>query len=197
MYFTCYTSTLHRNVSGTLSVAGYTDDHAIYGSFKAGHLPSQNSTMSDLQSSLQDVERWMQQHRLKMNSDKSEFVIFGSNRLLPQCSINEISVANATVTRTYHVKLRGVLLDENLTFKQHISMKSRVAAVAMYNIKKLKKYLDRPTCLKLANALVFSHMDYCNSLFINLPSTTLAPFQRIQNLTAKIILDGSEGRVLI
>ena len=54
------------------------------------------------------------------------------------------------------------------------------------------KYLDRPTCLKLANALVFSHMDYCNSLFITLHLTTLAPFQRIQNLTAKIILDGSK-----
>ena len=83
-------------------------------------------------------------------------------------------------------------MDENLTFKRHISLKTRAAALSMYNIRKLRQYLDRPTCLKLANALVFSHMDYCNSLFVNLPKKTLAPLQRIQNLTAKIILNWSK-----
>ena len=35
-------------------------------------------------------------------------------------------------------------------------------------------------------------MDYGNSLFINLPKITLHPFQRIQNYTAKVILQRSK-----
>ena len=35
-------------------------------------------------------------------------------------------------------------------------------------------------------------MDYCNSLFVNLPKTSLQPLQRIQNFTAKIILQKSK-----
>ena len=58
----------------------------------------------------------------------------------------------------------------------------------MFNLKKFKRHLDRGNCLKNANALIFSHMDYANSVFINLPKLTLHHFQRIQNMTAKIIL---------
>lgn len=62
----------------------------------------------------------------------------------------------------------------------------------MFNLKKLRRHLNRGNCLKLANALVFSHMDYCNSLFVNLPKETLKSFQRIQNFTAKMILGESK-----
>ena len=127
-----------------------------------------------------------------MNDSKSEFVIFGSSRSLPKCTIQQIGIADTVVSRSKNVKVLGVSMDENLTFKRHIALKTRAAALSMYNIRKLRQYLDRPTCLKLANALVFSHMDYCNSLFVNLPKKTLAPFQRIQNLTAKIILNWSK-----
>ncbi|PIK42822.1 putative RNA-directed DNA polymerase from transposon X-element [Apostichopus japonicus] len=71
-------------------------------------------------------------------------------------------------------------------------MKARASALAMFNLKKIRKYLDKSTCLKIANATIFSHMDYCNGLFINLPASTLHPLQRIQNYTAKIILGRSK-----
>ena len=53
-------------------------------------------------------------------------------------------------------------------------------------MKKLRRYLTKSNCLKLVNALVFSHLDYCNSLLINLPKNTIRPFQRIQNFAAKM-----------
>ena len=79
-------------------------------------------------------------------------------------------------------------MDENLNFKLHIASKARAAALSMFNLRKLGQHLDNHNCLKLANPLIFSHMDYANSLFINLPENTLHPFQRIQNMTAKIII---------
>src|SRR5579863_1607438 len=39
----------------------------------------------------------------------------------------------------------------------------------------------------LANALVTSKLDYCNSLFYNLPATSIARLQRVQNALARVV----------
>ena len=90
------------------------------------------------------------------------------------------------------VRLLGVTVDANLNLKHHISQKAKAASFALYKLKKIRRYLDKATSLKLANSLIFSHMDYCNSLFVNLPSSYLQPLQRVQSLTAKVILKKSK-----
>ena len=192
VYFTCYASTLKQCVADDLVLVGYADDHNIYGRFKAGDSDSEGACIIKLSTTMTDINQWMSANRLKMNNDKSEFVVFGSNRLLPKCETNEIQVGEAVVQRSHVVKLLGVHLDENLNLKQHIARKTRAATLAMLSLKKLKPYLNRTMCLKLANATIFSHIDYCNSLFIHLPKNTLRPLNRVISLTAKIILGRSK-----
>ena len=105
---------------------------------------------------------------------------------------HSILVEDATVTAQPTMKLLGVKLDQELTLKEHISGKARMAGLGMHNLLSLRRYLDKQNCLKLTNALIFSHVDNCNSLFINLPKATLHPLQRIQNSCAKIILGASK-----
>ncbi|XP_071854614.1 uncharacterized protein [Apostichopus japonicus] len=119
-----------------------------------------------------------------MNDDKSEYIVFGSNRQLTKCNTDVLSIGDTPVRRTNSVKLLGVYMDETLNLKHHISMKARASALAMFNLKKIRKYLDKSTCLKIANAMIFSHIEYCNGLFINFPAST--------NYTAKIILGRSK-----
>ena len=123
-----------------------------------------------------------------MKDDKAEFIIFGSNHSLPKCSTTVIWVGDSHIQHAECVSLLGNHLDQHLNFKHHIARKA--AAYAMFNLMKLCHYLSQETCLQLANALVFSHMDYGNAL--NLPESTLKPFQRNQNFTAKIILGRSK-----
>ena len=126
-----------------------------------------------------------------MNDDKTEFIIFGSNHSLPKCSTTGIWVGNSHIQRAECVSLLRIHLSQHLNLKHHIARKER-AACAMFNLMKLRRYLSKETFLQLANALVFSHMDYGNALYINLLESTLKPFQGIQNLTAKIILGRSK-----
>ena len=191
IYFTCYSSTLGSCVDDS-HLVGYADDHSIYADFKAGDKSAEIDTISHLSSTLHDVKDWMLHNRLKMNDDKTEFIIFGSNHSLPKCSTTGIWVGDSHIQRAECVSLLGIHLDQHLNLKHHIARKARAAACAMFNLMKLRRYLSKETCLQLANALVFSHMDYGNALLINLPESTLKPFQRIQNLTAKIILGRSK-----
>ncbi|KAJ8039461.1 hypothetical protein HOLleu_17189 [Holothuria leucospilota] len=192
VYFTCYSSTMISCVRDDQPLIGYADDHSIYSSFRAGDVSSEEEVIGNLSSTLGKVKDWMQCNRLKMNDEKSEFIIFGSKNQLPKCITNVITIGDIPVHRSDKIKLLGVFLDESLNLKYHINMKARAAALAMSNLKKIRHYLDRSSCLKLANATIFWHMDYCNGLFFNLPESTLHPLQRIQNLTAKLILGRSK-----
>ena len=40
-------------------------------------------------------------------------------------------------------------------------------------------------------SLVISRIDYCNSVLVGLPASTLAPLQRVQNAAARLILGES------
>ena len=79
----------------------------------------------------------MLQNRLKMNDEKTEFIVFGSRQSLAKCNVSEIAVGDCLVSRSSVVKLLGVEIDENLNFKQHITSKARTAALSMLNLKKL------------------------------------------------------------
>jgi len=40
----------------------------------------------------------------------------------------------------------------------------------------------------LVTALVLARIDSCNSVLVNLPASTIAPLQRVQNTAARLVL---------
>ena len=54
-------------------------------------------------------------------------------------------------------------------------------------IGKLRRFLDQANTERLVHAFVTTHLDYCNSLYVNLPQTHIAPLQRIQNTAARLV----------
>src|SRR5213083_9386 len=48
--------------------------------------------------------------------------------------------------------------------------------------------LDRSSAIVLANSLVSSKLDYCNSLFYGLPDTSLHRLQLVQNALAGVVV---------
>ncbi len=132
------------------------------------------------------------QNRLKMDDDKTEFIIFGGRQAMQKCNTNAIRVGETDVDSSPCVKLLGMTWHRHLSFKSHISLKSKAASFALFNLNKIRMHLGKGNALKLDTALVFSHMDYCNSMFVGLPKETLKPYQRIQNFAAKVILGKSK-----
>ena len=68
---------------------------------------------------LKKVEMWLDVNKLSLNINKTNFVIFKS----PQHSSPEsvsIKIGSRPVKQTFSVKLLGVLLDENLSWKYHL-----------------------------------------------------------------------------
>jgi len=71
----------------------------------------------------------------------------------------------------------GVLLDANLSMKQHIS---KVAATCYYQLRRLRQIRRR---------VGPSWLDYCNSALAYLPQSTVKPLQCVQNVAARLIFN--------
>jgi len=71
--------------------------------------------------------------------------------------------------------------------KPHIS---KVTSVAFYHIGRLKKVrsiLGTEITASLVSAFILNRLDYCNSVLANLPVSTVAQLQRVQNAAARLI----------
>ena len=58
---------------------------------------------------------------------------------------------------------------------------------SLYNVSKIRKYLDKPTGEMIINGLMMSRLDYCNSLFIGIPAKSVKQLQLTQNRAARIL----------
>ena len=131
----------------------------------------------------------MDSMKLKLNSDKTEFILFGYREQLQQCVTEEIKVNRNIIKCSANVKYLGGILDSQLTFIQHIILKHQIAMMNFIKIRNIWKYLNKSACKTLLLALCISHLDYSNAILINLPDNTINKLQRIQNMCTKLILN--------
>ena len=69
---------------------------------------------------LRHVKKWLDANKLALNVDKTNFVIFHSPLNLLKESIN-IKIGKQHVKQAKYVKFLGLLSDENLSWKYHLS----------------------------------------------------------------------------
>ena len=66
------------------------------------------------------LNSWFDINKLTLNTTKTSFTIFKSNRKKIENIPNKIDFANYTIERTSTIKFLGIILDEHLTWNQHI-----------------------------------------------------------------------------
>ncbi|XP_053478557.1 uncharacterized protein LOC128606451 [Ictalurus furcatus] len=136
---------------------------------------------------LSDISVGMREHHLKLNLSKSELLI------IPACpAINHnltVQLGSTTLKPTRTARNLGVILDDSLTFTDHISTTARSCRFILYNIKKIRPYLTEQATQILVQALVISKLDYCNSLLSGLPASSIKPLQMIQNAAAHLVFN--------
>ena len=64
-------------------------------------------------------------------------------------------------------------------------------SVSCAELEKSRSFLSADAANKLAVSLIFSRLDYCNSLLAGIPDNKLNKFQRIQNHAARLVLHKS------
>ena len=62
----------------------------------------------------------------------------------------------------------------------------------MYNLRRIWKYLSQESVQTLIHTLIYSRIDYCNSLYLGLPDYQIQKIQRVQNAAARLVYNAGK-----
>ena len=85
-----------------------------------------------------------------------------------------------------------MVFDSNFSFSDHVSQVIKSTRVYARDLYRIRPLLDLNTSVLLANALVSSRLDYCNSLFLSLTDFELRRLQLVQNSLCRVVTRSSK-----
>jgi hypothetical protein len=86
-------------------------------------------------------------------------------------------------------KFLGLLLDDSLSWKPHITYISQKVAKSIGILSMARKVLDRKTLIQLYYSFIYPYLNYCNLSWGNAADTTLWPIFRLQKISIRIIFN--------
>ena len=187
LLFILYTSELPNIISSfSLDSQMYADDSYIYSSFSDSSL---DSVVNKITLCLHSIISWSSSMCLKLNPDKFELIYFNrsskSLSRLPSLALPPPS--SLSITPSSLIRSLGFIFDSNLTLTPQILSVSKSCYFHIRRIKQLLPLLDDPTLQLLVSSLILSRIDYCNSLYYDLPDTTLSPLTKAFNSAARLV----------
>ena len=150
------------------------------------------NTIGDLENCAKRIKKWMDGNRLKINNSKTEFIMFGSSKMLTKCITTDININGTRVKKDNVIKYLGVWMDDVLSFKYHVKMKCKSAMFNLVCIKRLRPSLTVEASNILVMGLVILHLDYVNSILLGVLDVTIKQLQCVQNMAAKVVLQANK-----
>ena len=172
-----------------VSYHAYADDTQLYVDFDPSTDGGLSSAISKLENCIVDVSKWMTANRLKLNDEKTEFIIFASQHHYESIiKMNPvIGIGSSIIQPKKVVKNLGAVFDAQLKMADQVKAVTRSMYYHMRGIRNIRHYLDDSTCTKAVMALVITRLDYANSLLAGMSQTSLHKLQVAQNCAARLI----------
>jgi len=117
-----------------------------------------------------------------------EYLFIGTPQQRSKVTSSTINFHGTTLTPSTSARNLGVTFNSDLSFKEHISSTCQISFLHIRQLRQIRHLLDFNSAIALANSLVTSRLDYCNSLFFGLSNCSLSRLQRVQNSLARVIL---------
>jgi hypothetical protein len=167
LLFVMYASKLFEIVQAHLPDAhGFADDTQLYLSFNPNNPAHQTEVVSAMEGCISDLRKWMYQDKLKLNDDKTEFLIIGSRQQILKVNPCTIRVGNTEIKPVSEARNLGSWFDSNLSMSTHISKSCGPTFCWLHKIKRVSKFLakDQLEMIFILHAFVTSRIDYFNGL---------------------------------
>ena len=107
------------------------------------------------------IRDWMLSDRLKLDGDKTKFIIIGEQ--LAKVNIDSLPISDSTTTPVSEVKNLGTWFDRQLKMETHIKNISIICKASffhLYNKGRIWKFLSLDCAHILLSVFVTSHLDY-------------------------------------
>ena len=137
---------------------------------------------------LEGVTRWVKANKLKLNVKKTQLLLLGRRKGVQRMEQAEIWMDGQVIQRSKEVKCLGVLLDDELKWKEQVLRVRKKGFAGLSRLRRLRDMLPPSTKKKLYNALVLPHLDYCSVVWQECSEGLRQKLERVQNYGMRLIL---------
>jgi hypothetical protein len=177
LIFTMYITPLSNviNQFHPLKHCLYADDTQIFTSLTP---QTAQSTLQILKNCLTSIQTWMSANMLKLNPDKTEFLLLGnSSNRSKQSNCFPINFLGSSVSPTDKVRNLGVLFDADFSLSNQVSSIVSSCYYHLRDLSRIQKHLSKSVAVTMANAFISSRLDGVNSTLLGLPEKELRRHQ--------------------
>jgi hypothetical protein len=184
--FNIYIRSVYKHVAPTqFEIVGFADDHQLIKQF---NLALKFTALGDdIRHCMDVISEWMNEHFLCLNQSKTKILIVAPPSIKEKIVIKGIVMSDTCIRFVDSAKNLGVIIDSTLSFEEQIEKVVKTCFMTIRQLSNIKKYLTQQHLQTLASSLIFSQLDYCNSLYYGLPAHTIKKLQRVQNCAARLV----------
>ena len=148
-----------------------------------------DEVMKRLELCLAEIRTWLAENHLKLNDEKTEFVVIGQKHEMDKIGKEpSIRIGESTIQATQHAKNNGAMIDANMDMKMHVSHVARSCYYHLRNIAHIRQNISDDAAATLVHAFISSKLDNLNSLLVGVPDYVIRKLQMIQNNAARLVL---------
>ncbi len=165
-------------------ISMYADDLTIYAS-----ACSVNELNIILNFELHLVVEWIKRNKLVVNVAKTNCILFGSHYILSRNPVLRLSINDMSIEQVKKTKLLGIILDDKLSWTNHINKIVSKMGSGISVIKRCAKCLSPNSTRQVVQALILSNLDYCSVVWVNSTMEKIAKkLQIFQNRATLLVL---------
>ncbi|XP_071807967.1 uncharacterized protein [Asterias amurensis] len=136
---------------------------------------------------IDEIMSWMIVNRLKLNEEKTEFLVVISDHLKHLLPAVTLRIGTKIIQPSESVRNLGIVFDTSLSMNAQVTSLCKGLNYQMRNISRIRRFLDKDTCHLVVRALILTRLDYGNALLFGSNSADIQRLQRLQNWAAKLV----------
>ena len=139
---------------GSFKYIFYADDTTLYTTIQS------TEDLSNINNELTKISDWLVVNKLSLNANKTKYMIFHAmNKDLSHLN-QRININNVEIQKVNQFQFLGLTIDENLSWKHHISAIANEISRGTGVINRLKNCLPLSILRTINCSLIQSHFDY-------------------------------------
>lgn len=144
-----------------------------------------NSAVLKVNSDLKLIHTWLNANKLKLNINKTKFMTLSYK---PVITRNVIAINDDAIEQVTTFKYLGVVIDNKLTFKDHIEKIIKKVSSNVGLLYRLSPKLTKSARLTIYQSVIKPHLEYCSSVLFLCNNCDVNKLQVLQNKAMRIIL---------
>ena len=128
---------------------------------------------------LNKISLWLKINKLSLNIKKTHFILFHFRQKKIITSVS-IQIDNNNIEQVKMTKFLGIIINENLTWSDHIETVANKCSKNIGIIRKLRKTVPSNVLVTLYYTLIYPYLNYCNIAWASHPTLVLDKLYRTQ-----------------